>query len=278
MTHVYTHDTPVAMAASCRSSAVAWPAIIAGAVIAAATSLALLILGSSFGLAIASPWSEGGMSATAVTAGIVIWMIIMQWASAALGGYMTGRLRTRWSHVHHDEVFFRDTAHGFLTWAVATLLTAGFLTSATAGIVGVGADAAQTTAIMQSASPSTESPFDYALTGLSRSERQNLMDNHALRKDALTIATHSLSHEKGLSPEDRTYLTQRVANHANISLAEAGNRVNQFEGQIESVKKQADDARKASATMALFTFLSLLVGAFIASVAAAIGGRERDTI
>ncbi len=26
---------------------------------------------------------------------------------------MTGRLRTRWVGIHTDEVFFRDTAHGF---------------------------------------------------------------------------------------------------------------------------------------------------------------------
>jgi hypothetical protein len=278
MTHVYTHDTPVAVASSCRSSAVAWPAIIAGAVIATATSLALLILGSSFGLAVASPWSEGGVSTATVTAGIVIWMIVMQWSSAALGGYIAGRMRARWTHTDPDEVFFRDTAHGFLTWAVATLLTACMLTSATAGIVGVGAKAAQTTSLMQAASPTAESPFDYALTGLSRSNQHNLMADHALRKDALTIALHSLTSEKGLSTEDRTYLTQRIANHANISLAESGNRVNQFANQIESVKKQADEARKASASMALFTFLSLLIGAFIASVAAAMGGRERDII
>jgi hypothetical protein len=277
MTHVYTHDAPIASYCN-KTSAVAWPAIIAGAVIAAATSLALLVLGSSFGLAVASPWSEGGLSATTVTAGVVIWLIIMQWVSSALGGYLTGRLRTRWTTVHHDEVFFRDTAHGFLTWALATLLTAGFLASAATHLVGAGLDTAKT-AVIATAHPDTpDNPFAYVIDGLYRSERSNPMADHAIRKEALTIATHSLTSDDGVSAQDRAYLTQRVARHAELSQAEASARVNQFINQIESVKKQADDARKATASMALFTFLSFLVGAFIASVAAALGGRERDTI
>ena len=52
-----------------------------------------------------------------------------------------GHGRTRWAGLHTDEVYFRDTAHGFLAWAVATLLTAALLTSAVSSILRVGAKA-----------------------------------------------------------------------------------------------------------------------------------------
>ena len=43
-----------------------------------------------------------------------------------------------------------------------------------------------------------------------------------------------------------------------------------------TVKTAAEKARKASAYAALWTFVSLLIGAFIASLAATYGGRQRD--
>ena len=103
-------------------SAVSWPAIIAGAVVAAATSVLLLALGSGFGLASVSPWA-GGASPLTFTVMTAIWLIVMQWVASGLGGYLTGRLRTRWIGTHVHEVFFRDTAHGFLSWALATVIT-----------------------------------------------------------------------------------------------------------------------------------------------------------
>lgn len=54
----------------------------------------------------------------------------MQWLSAALGGYVTGRLRTRWVGLHTHQAFFRDTAHGFITWSLATRAAALFFASA----------------------------------------------------------------------------------------------------------------------------------------------------
>src|SRR3978361_1620330 len=100
-------------------SAVAWAAVLAGAVVAIATTLILIALGSGLGFAAASPWPGAAPAAEtfAITAGI--WLIVTQWLASALGGYMTGRLRTKWTSVHSHEVFFRDTAHGLLSWAVA---------------------------------------------------------------------------------------------------------------------------------------------------------------
>lgn len=106
------------------ASAVSWSAVVAGTVAAISLTLVMLALGSAFGLAAVSPWPGVGAKPTTFTIGAGIWMVITQWLSAALGGYIAGRLRLRWHGLHTDEVFFRDTAHGFLTWATATVLMA----------------------------------------------------------------------------------------------------------------------------------------------------------
>ena len=93
------------------TSAISWAAIIGGAFATAALSLILLALGSGFGLASVSPWPNSGASVTTFTAMTAIWLIIVQWVSSGLGGYLTGRLRTKWVGVHTHEVFFRDTAN-----------------------------------------------------------------------------------------------------------------------------------------------------------------------
>jgi hypothetical protein len=108
-------------------SAVSWAAIFAGAFVAAAVSLALIALGSGFGLASVSPWPGGGVSGSTFTIMTAIWLIAVQWLASGLGGYIAGRLRTKWANLHTHEVFFRDTAHGLITWATATIFVAMFL-------------------------------------------------------------------------------------------------------------------------------------------------------
>ena len=165
-------------------SAVSWPAIIAGAFVAAAATLLLLVLGTGLGFAAISPWPAHGVSSGEYAATSAIWIIVMQWVSAGVGGYVAGRLRTRWVGTHTHEVFFRDTAHGLVTWAAATVLVA-------------------------------------------------------------------------------------VAAASSLSLAEG----REMAASALSATVSAD---KAAAHAAIFTALAMLVGAFIASVSAALGGRLRD--
>jgi hypothetical protein len=129
---------------SSTKSAVAWPAIIAGALLAAAVSLVLLLLGSGVGLASVSPWSNMGVSAATFTMITAVWLIIIQCVASSFGGYLTGRLRSKWSNMHGDEVYFRDTAHGLLSWALATVITATFLGAAVSSVIGTGVTAATT--------------------------------------------------------------------------------------------------------------------------------------
>src|SRR6202161_4271628 len=122
-------------------SAASWPAIIAGAFVAASVSLVLLALGSGLGFSEISPWPGRGVTATTFAVTTAIWLIVMQWVSSAFGGYITGRLRTRWIGTHTHEVFFRDTAHGLVTWAVATVLVAATLATSLFSAIGGGAHA-----------------------------------------------------------------------------------------------------------------------------------------
>ncbi len=123
-------------------SAVSWAAILAGAAAAAALSLILLLLGAGLGLSATSPWAGQGIGATAMGVTGIVWLALTQIAASGLGGYLAGRLRVRWRDTAADEVHFRDTAHGLLTWAVATLVTAAVLGASVAGIARIGTQAA----------------------------------------------------------------------------------------------------------------------------------------
>src|SRR6202166_3417545 len=125
-----------------RASGVSWPAVIAGAFVAAALSLILLALGAGLGFSSVSIWSNVGASASTIGIAAVLWLIVMQIISSSMGGYLAGRLRTKWANIHTDEVYFRDTAHGFLAWAVAFVITAAFLASAATYMVGGPASSA----------------------------------------------------------------------------------------------------------------------------------------
>src|SRR6195952_40814 len=128
------------------SSAVSWPAIFAGAFAALALSVVLTSLGAGLGLTTISAWPNTGASVTTFTISMGIGLIVVQWLSSALGGFITGRLRTKWTGVHTHEVYFRDTVHGFLSWAVTTIIGTVLLTAVASSVVGGGVRAASTVA------------------------------------------------------------------------------------------------------------------------------------
>lgn len=175
------------------SSGIHWSSILGGAAVAAAISLMLLPLGTAFGFSSFSIFGSHQDDTVRLTATAAIWLVVTQWISSGVGGYIAGRLRVKWADLHSDEVFFRDTAHGFIAWAVATL----FVSSVVALV-------------------------------------------------SLAAAAHPV-------------VDADTANAAQQVTAQA-----------------AEAARKAAAGASIVFFLSLLIGAFIASVAAALGGKLRD--
>jgi hypothetical protein len=284
------------------SSAVSWVAIFAGAAAAAALSLILLLLGTGLGLSSLSPWAQEGASAKTLGVGTVLWVIFMQLAASALGGYIAGRLRTKWVDLKRDEVVFRDTAHGFLTWAVATLLTAALLTSTVSSIISGGvqagaqvaggaastaASAAAGTAASAGANgaKSDSGPMGYLVDSLFRGPQASNGPSspEQATPEVTRIFTNAIATGK-LPEEDARYAAQLVARRTGLSQAEAEKRVDATFNQVQTKMKEAetkareaaDAARKASAVAALFLFLSLLIGAFVAAYSATIGGRHRD--
>ena len=250
------------------SSGVSWAAVIAGAFVAAALSLTLLALGAGFGLLSVSPWSHAGLSRTAVGAAAIIWLIVIQIVASGVGGYLAGRLRTKWAAIHTHEVYFRDTAHGFLVWAVAVVITAAFLGSAATAMVGGAAmtgdmggpeNAYFVDTLFRPGGPTASGPAANA-------------DDSALRGEAAVILANALK-EDDTAAADRTYLAQLVSARTGLSPSDAATRVNDV---IRQAREAADAARKATARLLLWTFLALLIGAFCASYAATIGGRQRD--
>ena len=256
------------------TSGVSWAAVIAGAFAAAALSLALLALGTGIGFSAVSPWSDAGASASMIGWTAVIWLVLTQMIASSLGGYLAGRLRTRWINVHTHEVYFRDTAHGFLVWAVGLVITAAFLTSAAASFLG---GAAHSGGASPGASQSRESvgPNAYFVDSLLRSTvAGSAQENASLRNEVALIFAHGLK-EGTLSPADRSYLAQIVKARTGVGESEAVKRVDEA---FADTQQAVDKARKAIAHSMYWTFLALLVGAFSASFAATIGGRQRDNV
>jgi hypothetical protein len=253
------------------TSAVSWPAIIAGTVAAAATSLILLALGSGIGLASVSPWPGSGTSATTFTVLTAIWLIVVQWVASALGGYLTGRLRSKWVSTHTYEVFFRDTAHGLLMWALATVLGTVLLASAVSSAIGTGIRAAgsATSGGVNAAAASAVNPYD--VDTLFRSSRPDTNVNASA--EATRILGKALT-AGSMAAADRSYLAQLIAARSGLTQEEAQQRV---DAVMTQAREAADAARKASAMASLYLALSMLIGAFVAGVAAAMGGRVRDT-
>lgn len=311
------------------TSGVSWGAVFAGAAAAAALSFILLILGVGLGLSSVSPWS---FNAGAIGVSTIAWLAFMQLAASGIGGYIAGRLRVKWNSVHGDEVHFRDTAHGLLAWAVATLLTVVLLASGVRAVIGGAIDAgaaagaaagavvapAAATAVAKGAdeaSSSTGNPLDYFSDMLLRSApaagaapastdganaaapaasgmpaMSNTSGNSGNSGNSNTSSTEinkilatSLADGK-LTPEDRTYLAQVVAKRSGLSQADAERRVDDIYARASKAaadakakaQAAAETARKAGAHTALWMFVALLLGAFVASLMATVGGRQRD--
>ena len=246
------------------ASAILWGAVIAGAFAGAALSLVLLTLGAGVGLSAISPWGYRAPSSQAMGAGAIIWLVVVEILASAMGGYLAGRLRTKWVSVHTHEVYFRDTAHGFLTWCVGLVMTAGFLASGAAAVVRSPETAAATGQL---------GPNTYFVNSLFRSNRPEPIDV-SVRAEANLIITKGI--ENGdLSPADRTYLAQTVASRTGLDQTAAQSRVSEI---FDEARLAADNARKAAAHSLYWTFVALLIGAFCASYAATIGGKQRDHV
>jgi hypothetical protein len=250
--------------------AVSWAAVAAGAFVSAAVALILLALGAGAGLSSLSPWASSGVTPSTAGMGALVWLAVIEVASSGLGGYLAGRLRTRWVDVHTHEVYFRDTAHGFLVWAVALVITAAFLTSAASTMVGNESRAGNTAATGVAGADA----HGYFVDRLFRGEQATGPADVSIHAESAVILAHSLA-ERQLAPDDRAYLAQAVAARTGVSRSDADTRVSTV---FADDQQALDTARKATAHLLYWLFVALLLGAFTASLAATLGGRERDRV
>ena len=276
-------------------SGVSWGAIFAGAAAAAAMSLILVLLGFGLGFSAVSPWANEGVSAKGLGISTIIWLTATQIIASGLGGYIAGRLRVKWASMHGDEVYFRDTAHGFLAWCVATLVTATLVAGTVSSIVSggvqaganmVGGAATAATQAAGTAAGSTDSDqYGYFIDSLFRDDRPAAVSDDAARSTVTRIFVKALS-DGQLAAEDRTYLAQLVSQRTNLTQADAERRVDEVYARTEkamadakvAAQQAADTAAKVAAATALWLFISMLIGAFFASFAATFGGRRRDAV
>jgi hypothetical protein len=302
-----------------QASAVSWGAIVAGAAAIAALSLILLMLGTGLGLSSVSPWAYSGVSATTFGVSTILWLTLTQLVASGMGGYLVGRLRTKWIAVHMDEAHFRDSAHGFLAWAVAALATAALLTSVIGSIVSGGIQAGASvaggvaTATAATAGDAAGAGSEMAKSS-NDSEPMGYFVDSLFRKDNNAAIVPLVTAESGVMPretpqpgivgpaaevtrifmntihteplpvEDIRYVGQVVAQRTGLTQQDAEKRVTDTYARVQTKLRDAekaaieaaDKARKASAYAALWLFISLLIGAFVASFMATVGGRQRD--
>jgi hypothetical protein len=272
--YVELHRDPLEPTSEARSSGVSWGAVIGGAFVAAAFYLIMLALGAGLGLSAVSPWSNVGASASTIGAVAIAWLILIEIIASGLGGYLTGRLRTKWALIHTDEVYFRDTANGFLAWAVALVISVAFLTSAAAAMVG-SLEQVRSSTDTSAVAAGPMDPNVYFVDNLFRSDHPgSANEDPAVQAEAGRILAHGLKQDQ-MTASDQGYLAQLVVAKTGISQPEAEKRVTDV---VADARQTEDVARKATAHLLLWLFLSLLMGAFSASYAATIGGRQRDHV
>ncbi len=301
------------------ASGVSWGAIVAGGVTAAAMAMILVVLGAGLGLVSVSPWPGQGASPATFGAGVVVWSIIVEVLAFGLGGYVAGRLRTKWANLHGAEVYFRDTAHGFVTWALGTLVGVALVTSAAGhvarggaeiGAAAAGAGAAGAGMMAMNSGPrgpmggptggpmegpGLRGPMDYYIDmlfrpagpvpGATAATASPAPDIGPVRAEIGRIVLNSIKDgQVALSQTDHAYIGSLIAQRTGLSQQDAEKRLDDVIGQAKATaddlanqaRQAADDARKAGALLAMWSFIAMLIGAFVASYAATIGGRHRD--
>jgi hypothetical protein len=278
-----------------------WGPVIAGAFGAAAISFLLLTFGAAVGLSVTSPWPNQGVSLTVAAWAVVWWTVLVQVGSFAAGGYLAGRMRSRWGDSTSEEGQFRDSAHGFLVWALGILIGATVLAITTGGVVRTATQSAGVVAAgaASGAGGLTTAPTDYAVDLLLRrfptaatatpgvnaagapaaTTAPQRDDDAALRSEAARIFAASIKNRE-FTQRDRDYLTQVVAARTGLPEAEAQQRVDAAMNEARDLelkaRQAANQARKAAVIAGFIAAASLLISLVVACLAAGLGGKHRD--
>ena len=258
---------------------VSWEAAIAGALLASALSFVLLAFGTAVGLSLVSPWTSTAASAKWTGSLAAFWIVAQQIGSFLAGGYVAGQLRSRWGEAKPDEIEFRDGIHGALVWAIGTIIGALLAVSVASSAIST---ATRTVGLAAGAAASQADPLSYQVDVLFRSAQQpagtaSASDPSATKAEALRVFANAAT-AGGLSPADKSYLSQLVAQRTGLPPQEAEARVTQVTNEAVRITKDATDkARKAAIATGFLTAASLMLSLAAAWWGAQRGGDHRDT-
>ena len=289
------------------AAGVSWPAVFGGAFVTAALWVTLTILGVGLGLYAISPWAGQGASAKTIGVGAIVWLIVTQIIASGLGGYLAGRLRTKWTAIHTNEVYFRDTAHGFLVWAVAVVFSAVFLGIVLAAVAATTGTSVTPVAYTDPVPPnravtpggSMNMPGTYSSTPGSTSpstpgasmSTPDLTDTTtpgvAMTTPGVVKPAPGSVSSSGVgtvpapgSPGAMTGKPGADPSAPGVGKTPPGTyrTPGAAPGEITVTPHELDKARRAAARTCLWIFVALFIGAFCASLSATLGGRERDAV
>jgi hypothetical protein len=297
MTHVGPAQASSSTASTSGSSFVEWGAVFAGAVLAVAISFVLLTFGAAIGLSATSPWPNSGVSAKVIASVAVFWAMAQQIGAFMAGGYVAGRMRSRWHETGH-EADFRDGLHGGLVWAVGVVMgaalflaTAGSATKTGTEVAGGAASVASAstndpmdavldtmlrpTTVAQAATspPAAASPNAPPSAGSPTTPRARVAPSGDDTRHEMSRILASSVAEGSFSTQDRTYLAQLVSQRTGMSQQEAEKRV---DDAVTAARQAADKARRAAILTGFVTAASLVLSLGAAWWAAMRGGHHRD--
>ncbi len=293
-----TSPSAVTVASINQPAYIEWGPIIAGAVSAAAITFVMITFGAAVGFTLVSPWPSSGLSGAAVGVIVAFWTVIVQVASFAGGGYLAGRMRSRWGESATEEGQFRDNAHGFLVWAVGVVIGALLLASASGAGLRLAAQSASTVGAGAAAGMSnqragggavTASPYELAIDSLMRPSAPGAgaavstpvapQDDTAFRAETGRLLVEVIRRQE-LRGDDRSYLASAVTRRYGLPQAEAEKRVDAAVVRARDIeigiREQADKARKAAIIAGFIAAASLLISCAAACAGAHMGGRDRD--
>jgi hypothetical protein len=264
-----------------------------GAVLAAAISFVLLTFGAAIGLSATSPWPNSGVSTKLIATLALLWAMMQQIGAFMVGGYVAGRMRSRWREPTQHEVEFRDGLHGGLVWAVGIVIAAALVMATAGAAAKTGADLAGKAA--GAVAVSAGDPMDAVLDSMLRPATVAQAASSSGPAAAATPPAAAAARARGvggdesrsemarllasavasgsLSEQNRNYLTQLVAQRSGLSQPEAERRVNEA---FTAAREAADKARKAAILTGFVTAASLIVSFGAAWWAAMRGGQHRD--
>ena len=286
MAHVATAPSS-ALTAEAPPSYMQWGPVFAGGLMAAALSFVLLTFGSAIGFSVTSPWENSGLSAKTTGAIAVFWTIAQQIAAFLVGGYVAGRMRTRWTEARPDEVEFRDGLHGGLVWAVGVVFGAALILSTVGSAVRTGTEVVGKVA---STAVANADPLSYQVDVLLRPANQGGGAGVAApaaqppatgattdpRPEITRIMARSLA-TGTLTDTDRIYLTGLIAQRTGVPPQEIDQRVRSTYAEAQRIAKDtADKARRTAMLAGFVTAAALLISLAAAWWAAVRGGHHRD--